>query len=44
MQLPDGSALELTSATVIAPLEKSLRLLSWSVVFLAAALAVARLG
>jgi hypothetical protein len=44
MQLPDGSALEFTSATVLAPLEKSLRLLSWSVVFLAAALAVARLG
>jgi hypothetical protein len=41
--LADGRVTELDRATLLAPLEQALRALSWSVVLLAAALAVARL-
>ena len=40
----DGTEQALDVRTLLAPLEKALRALSWSVVVLAAALAVARLG
>lgn len=39
----DGSQRPVTAQSLIAPIEKALRLMSWSVVFFAAALAVARL-
>ncbi len=42
--LADGAVLALDSGRLLAPLERALRALSWSVVLLAAALAVARLG
>jgi hypothetical protein len=42
--LADGEELALTADTVLEPLERALRAMSWSVVLLAAALAVARLG
>jgi hypothetical protein len=42
--LADGDTLTLTAERVLAPLERALRALSWSVVLLAAAMAVARLG
>jgi len=42
--LADGEQLALTAGRVLEPLERALRALSWSVVLLAAALAVARLG
>jgi len=42
--LADGEELALTAERVLEPLERALRALSWSVVLLAAALAVARLG
>jgi hypothetical protein len=41
--LADGRVTELDRATLLAPLEQALRTMSWSVVLLAAALAVARL-
>jgi hypothetical protein len=37
-------ALSITARTLLAPLEEALRAMSWGVVLLAAALAVARLG
>ena len=40
----DGTVVPITHATLLAPLEFTLRALSWSVVALAVALAVARLG
>jgi hypothetical protein len=42
--LADGEELALTAESVLEPLERALRAMSWSVVLLAAALAVARLG
>jgi hypothetical protein len=42
--LADGEQLALTADRVLEPLERALRAMSWSVVLLAAALAVARLG
>jgi hypothetical protein len=42
--LADGEELALTAETVLEPLERALRAMSWSVVLLAAALALARLG
>jgi hypothetical protein len=42
--LADGEALALDAARLLEPLERALRAMSWSVVLLAAALAVARLG
>jgi hypothetical protein len=42
--LADGEELALTAERVLEPLERALRAMSWSVVLLAAALAVARLG
>jgi hypothetical protein len=42
--LADGDTLTLDADRVLAPLERALRAMSWSVVLLAAALAVARLG
>src|SRR5262245_59898598 len=42
--LTDGDVLALDSGRLLEPLERALRALSWSVVLLAAALAVARLG
>jgi hypothetical protein len=42
--LADGDSLALDSTRLLAPLERALRAMSWSVVLLAAALAVARLG
>jgi len=42
--LEDGSVLRLDRAALLAPLEASLRALSWGLVLLAAGLAVARLG
>jgi hypothetical protein len=41
--LADGQVIELDGARLLAPLEQALRAMSWSVVLLAAALAVARL-
>jgi hypothetical protein len=41
--LADGQAIELDKAGLLAPLEKALRAMSWGMVLLAAALAVARL-
>ena len=41
--LADGQVLELDRARLLAPLEHALRAMSWSMVLLAAALAVARL-
>ncbi len=43
VQLRDGPTLALDEETVLAPLEGALRAMSWSLVLLAAALAVARL-
>lgn len=42
--LPDGSVEPVDRSTLIRPAERALQMLSWSVVLLAAALAVARLG
>jgi len=42
--LADGEELALTAERVLEPLERALRAMSWSIVLLAAALAVARLG
>ncbi len=42
--LADGDTITLDSARLLQPLERALRAMSWSVVLLAAALAVARLG
>jgi hypothetical protein len=42
--LADGQVTELTQARLLAPLEHALRMLAWSVVLLAAAMAVARLA
>lgn len=42
--LADGEELPLTAERVLEPLEQALRAMSWSLVLLAAALAVARLG
>jgi hypothetical protein len=42
--LADGNALALNAERLLEPLERALRAMSWSVVLLAAALAVARLG
>jgi len=42
--LADGEELPLTAERVLEPLERALRAMSWSVVLLAAALAVSRLG
>ncbi len=42
--LADGDTLTLTSSRLLEPLERALRAMSWSIVLLAAALAVARLG
>ena len=42
--LADGEELALTAERVLEPLERALRAMSWSVVLLAAALAIARLG
>jgi hypothetical protein len=42
--LADGDSLALDATRLLAPLERALRAMSWSVVLLAAALAVARLG
>jgi hypothetical protein len=42
--LADGQAISLDAGRLLLPLERALRALSWSVVLLAAALAVARLG
>jgi hypothetical protein len=42
--LADGEELALTAERVLEPLEQALRAMSWSVVLLAAALAIARLG
>ena len=42
--LADGDSLTLDAARLLEPLERALRAMSWSVVLLAAALAVARLG
>jgi hypothetical protein len=44
MTLADGQVAPLDRARLLAPLEKALRTMAWSVVLLAAALAVARLG
>jgi hypothetical protein len=43
MTLADGSTIALDQALLLRPLEQALRALSWSVVLLAAALAIARL-
>ena len=42
--LADGDSIALDSARLLEPLERALRALSWSIVLLAAALAVTRLG
>jgi hypothetical protein len=42
--LADGSTIALDSGRLLQPLEQALRALSWSIVLLAAALAIARLG
>jgi hypothetical protein len=42
--LADGDSLALDATRLLTPLERALRAMSWSVVLLAAALAVARLG
>jgi hypothetical protein len=42
--LASGDTQPITTSTLLAPIERALRMLSWSVVALAAALAVARLG
>lgn len=42
--LADGTALDLDAQVLLRPLERALRALSWSVVALAAALAIVRLG
>jgi hypothetical protein len=42
--LADGQVIELDRGRLLAPLEQALRVMSWSVVLLAAALAIARLG
>jgi hypothetical protein len=44
VHLADGSVLALDADRLLGPLERALRAMSWSVVLLAAALAVARLG
>ncbi len=41
--LTDGGIIPVDRASLLAPLEHALRAMSWAVVFLAAALAVARL-
>jgi hypothetical protein len=42
--LADGDTIALDAARLLQPLERALRAMSWSIVLLAAALAVARLG
>jgi hypothetical protein len=42
--LADGDSITLTSGRLLEPLERALRAMSWSIVLIAAALAVARLG
>jgi hypothetical protein len=42
--LADGDSITLTAGRLLDPLERALRAMSWSIVLLAAALAVARLG
>ena len=42
--MADGQVLAIDSQLLLRPLERALRALSWSVVALAAALAVVRLG
>jgi cytochrome bd-type quinol oxidase subunit 2 len=42
--LADGDVITLDSARLLQPLERALRSMSWSIVLLAAALAIARLG
>jgi hypothetical protein len=42
--MKDGTVVPLSSLTLLAPLESTLQLLSWGVVLVAAALAIARLG
>ena len=44
MEMADGGQSPIDAHTILAPLERGLRTLSWAVVALAAALAVARLG
>ena len=44
MTMHDGSEVPLDAATLLAPLERALRALSWAVVALSSGLAVARLG
>jgi hypothetical protein len=44
LQMADGSALALDTSVLLTPLERALRTLSWSMVALAAALALARLS
>jgi hypothetical protein len=44
LTLGDGSVIPLTSSTLLAPLERALQAMSWSVVLVAVALAVTRLG
>jgi hypothetical protein len=44
INLADGDSLTLDADRLLGPLERALRAMSWSVVLLAAALAVARLG
>ena len=41
--LPDGGAVPIDQQTLLAPLEGALRAMSWAVVLIATALAVARL-
>ncbi|MGO8862751.1 MAG: hypothetical protein ACLQRH_18605 [Acidimicrobiales bacterium] len=42
--MKDGTVVPLNAQTLLAPLESTLKLLSWGVVLIAAALAIARLG
>jgi hypothetical protein len=42
--MADGTTVPLDRAVLLAPLERALRATTWSVVLLAAGLAVARLG
>lgn len=44
IELADGKTTPISQATMLAPLDSALRAMSWAIVFLAAALAVARLG
>jgi hypothetical protein len=42
--LADGRSIPVGRAVLLAPLEQALRAMSWAIVLVAAALAVARLG